>query len=153
LTRDEVEPLDDSIYKICEHEHPVSVARAQNFALFWPELILTQDRPKTPGKRAIMPDFERTYDPWATTCSTPRLSPHTRRWARLTLAPVDYDAGRIDQGMQEVVAGGMSTALAVIALLAKHLGVSLVAAHGVETTRALLHKTILDAGEAVDDLP
>ena len=37
----------------------------------------------------------------------------------------------------EVLEGGMSTALAVIALLSKHLGVSLVAAHGVETTRRL----------------
>jgi hypothetical protein len=36
----------------------------------------------------------------------------------------------------------------VISLLSKHLGVSLVSAHGAEKIRTLLGKTILDAGEA-----
>ena len=36
-----------------------------------------------------------------------------------------------------LVAGATMVQLAIIALLSKHLGVSLVAAHGVETTRRL----------------
>ena len=51
----------------------------------------------------------------------------------------------------EVLEGGMPCALAVIALLAKHLSVSLVARHGPEAARALLGKTILDAGAAGDE--
>ena len=42
----------------------------------------------------------------------------------------------------------MPAALSVIALLSKHLGVSLVSAHGEEKTRSMLEKTILDAGQA-----
>ena len=41
---------------------------------------------------------------------------------------------------------------AVVALLAKHLGVSLVAANGCgDRPQALLEKTILDAGQAGND--
>ena len=36
--------------------------------------------------------------------------------------------------------------LAVVALLSKHLSLSLLAAHGPEAPRALLQRTILDAG-------
>jgi hypothetical protein len=70
---------------------------------------------------------------------------HQALAARLTLASVDADAHRIDAGLSEVVEGGMSTAVAVIALLSKHLGVSLLTAHGAEKTRAMLERTILDA--------
>ena len=49
------------------------------------------------------------------------------------------------------VLGAAPCALAVIALLAKHLSVSLVARHGPEAARALLGKTILDAGAAGDE--
>jgi hypothetical protein len=50
---------------------------------------------------------------------------------------IGHPIGGVQAGHGEVVTGGMSTAVAVIALLSKHLAVSLVAAHGVETTRRL----------------
>jgi hypothetical protein len=51
---------------------------------------------------------------------------HQALAARLTLASVDGDADRIHQGLGEVVEVGMPAAPAVIALLNKHLAVSLV---------------------------
>ena len=55
---------------------------------------------------------------------------HQALSARLTLAAVDHDADRTAAGLSEVVAGGMSTALAVIALLTRHLAITMVGRHG-----------------------
>ena len=60
------------------------------------------------------------------------------------------DGDRVNSGFGEVVDAGIPTAVAVIALLDKHLALSLVVRHGMETA-ALLPKTILDAGAAVDE--
>ncbi len=65
---------------------------------------------------------------------TPIEPAHQALAVRLTLASVDRDADRIGQGLQEVADGGMPAALAVVALLSKHLGVSLLTAHGAERT-------------------
>ena len=69
--------------------------------------------------------------------------------ARLTLAAVDADFDRVHAGLLEAVAEP-NTAIAVVGLLVRHLAITLVSAHGEETTRAPLQRTILDAGQASD---
>ena len=71
--------------------------------------------------------------------------------ARLSLGAVAGAAERIDNGLSEVAAGGMSTALAVIAVQSRHLSAALLLLHGgVHGARASLHRTILDAQAAAD---
>jgi hypothetical protein len=68
--------------------------------------------------------------------------------ARLGLASIDSDHSRYCQVLAEVQAGGMPTAIAVIAILNNHLVSGMANAIGVAKIRALFEATILDAGQA-----
>lgn len=79
---------------------------------------------------------------------------HQEIAARLGLAVVDGAADRIDNGLSEIAAAGMSTALPVIALLAQHLATATLVLHGLDDARAVFGRTIIDAhsaNEANDD--
>ena len=66
--------------------------------------------------------------------------------ARLGLASLDNDTDRYRRCMQEIVAGGMPTALAVIGVLNNHLASGMANAIGAEKARALFESAILKRG-------
>ena len=68
--------------------------------------------------------------------------------ARLTLAALDGDPDRVQKGLLEMVGAGPDTALAIVGLLTRHLAITMVGRHGAEKAKAMLAKTITDAGEA-----
>src|SRR6476620_465964 len=72
--------------------------------------------------------------------------------SRLGLASIDNDSDRYRQALAEIVAGGMPTALAVISVLNQLLASGMATSMGVEASRAVFERTILDAGAASDEL-
>lgn len=47
-----------------------------------------------------------------------------------------------------MVGAGPDTAVAIVGLLTRHLAITMVGRHGAEKAKAMLAKTITDAGEA-----
>lgn len=81
-----------------------------------------------------------------------RIEPlHQVLAARLGLAAIDGAAERIDGGLSEVAALGVSDALAVLAVQSRNLAAALVAALGIDGARAVFARTVLDAGVAGDE--
>ena len=76
---------------------------------------------------------------------------HQALAARLGLAAVDGSADRIDAGLSEVAALGITEALAVLAVQTRNLAAALVASQGRDCARAVFQRTILDAGVADDE--
>ncbi len=76
---------------------------------------------------------------------------HQELAARLVLGAVDGSAERIDRGLTEVAAAGMSAALAVIAVQSRNLAAALLESHGVDGAQAVLGRTVLDAKMADDE--
>ena len=70
--------------------------------------------------------------------------------ARLMLSSIDGASDRVHSGLMEAISDP-NRAVAVIGLLTRHLAFTLVARHGPEKARALLQKSILDAGAAADE--
>lgn len=70
--------------------------------------------------------------------------------ARLGLAAVDLDAGRVDAALDALAAAGLDRALAVVAVLTRNLAAEMASHYGVEIARAILARTVLDA-QAADD--
>ena len=68
--------------------------------------------------------------------------------SRLTLASIDNDPDRYRQVIAEISAGGMPTALAVIAVLNSHLASGVASSIGMAKARALFEAAILNAGQA-----
>ena len=79
------------------------------------------------------------------------VSPHHQELAsRLGLASIDGDRDRYCQALAEIIAGGMPSAVAVIGILNNHLASGMATHLGVEATRTVFQRTILDARQASD---
>jgi hypothetical protein len=63
----------------------------------------------------------------------------------LTLAALEGPPDRVQAGLLEAIADP-NTAVAVIALMSKHMALLLTACHGIQEARGLLQKTILECG-------
>ena len=118
------------------------------------------------GEKALAPSGagvvgqEFKPDPVALGATGPLGARHrpggTARHARVRLfAPdgADQRGSRGTRGQRQADQRlhGQQGPLAVVALLSKHLSLSLLAAHGPKATRALLQRTILDGASAASD--
>ncbi|WP_099024709.1 hypothetical protein [Mycolicibacterium palauense] len=71
--------------------------------------------------------------------------------ARLGLALVDGDADRVDAALTEAATAGLEPTLAMLAVQSRNLVAALMLLQGLEDTRAVFQRTILDAKLAADE--
>ncbi|TXH22415.1 MAG: hypothetical protein E6R06_17230 [Mycobacterium sp.] len=75
---------------------------------------------------------------------------HQAIGARLGLALVDGDPDRVDAALSEAATAGLDATLAILAVQTRNLVAALMILQGLEDTRAVFARTILDAGLASD---
>ena len=75
---------------------------------------------------------------------------HQAIGARLGLALADGDPARVDAALSEAADGGLEATLAVLAVQSRNLVAALMLLQGLEATRAVFQRTILDAKLADD---
>lgn len=76
---------------------------------------------------------------------------HQAIGARLGLALLDGDADRVDTALSEAAAAGLEPTLAILAVQTRNLVAALMVLQGLEPTRAVFQRTILDAELAGDE--
>jgi hypothetical protein len=65
--------------------------------------------------------------------------------ARLGLAIADSDADRVDQALAEAASAGLEPTLAILAVQTRNLVAALMLLQGLDETRAVFARTILDS--------
>jgi hypothetical protein len=70
---------------------------------------------------------------------------HQELAARLALATIERNADRIEAGLAEVAAAGVSAALAVLSVQSRNLAAAMIVLQGIDGARRFLQRTIFDA--------